>query len=165
VFKTDAGVWKLLDFGVAVLADTTGTLTGGGVIGTPGYMAPEQAKGEGVDHRADLYALGAIIYRCLTGRVPFAGNDMASVLYAMVHDAPIRPSALGSLPSDVDRVLAIALAKSRSDRFQTAADLSEALGQALQNRLVPSWRVAGDALIRAKPWRELEVDPPRSPGT
>jgi tRNA A-37 threonylcarbamoyl transferase component Bud32 len=165
VFKTDHGMWKLLDFGVAVLADTTGTLTGGGVIGTPGYMAPEQAKGEGVDHRADLYALGAIVYRCLTGRVPFAGNDLASVLYAMVHDAPIRPSALGSLPTDVDRVLAIALAKSRADRFQTAADLADALGQALQNRLVPSWRVAADALIRAKPWRELEVDPPRSAGT
>ncbi|MEO7095107.1 MAG: serine/threonine-protein kinase, partial [Polyangiales bacterium] len=113
VFRTDSGMWKLLDFGVAVLADTTGTLTGGGVIGTPGYMAPEQAKGEGVDHRADLYALGAIVYRCLTGRVPFAGNDLASVLYAMVHDAPIRPSALGSLPTDIDRVLAIALAKSR----------------------------------------------------
>jgi serine/threonine-protein kinase len=163
VFRTSSGTWKLLDFGVAVLADTTGTLTGGGVIGTPGYMAPEQAKGEVVDHRADLYALGAIVYRCLTGRVPFAGNDMAAVLYAMVHDAPIRPSALAHLPSDIDRWCAIALAKARSDRFQTGADLAEALSQALAGRLAPSWRAAGDALIRAKPWREVEhVNPDRA---
>ena len=163
VFRTDAGRWKLLDFGVAVLADTTGTLTGGGVIGTPGYMAPEQAKGEGVDHRADLYAMGAIVYRCLTGRVPFAGNDMAAVLYAMVHDAPIRPSALAALPADVDRWCAIALAKQRGDRFQTAGELAETLGQALAGRLAPSWRAAADALIRGKPWREVEhVNPDRA---
>ncbi|MBL9018845.1 MAG: serine/threonine protein kinase, partial [Myxococcales bacterium] len=163
VFRTEAGTWKLLDFGVAVLADTTGTLTGGGVIGTPGYMAPEQAKGEGVDHRADLYALGAIVYRCLTGRVPFAGTDMAAVLYAMVHDAPLRPSALAALPADIDRWCAIALAKRRDDRFQTAAQLAEALRQALAGRLAPSWRAAGDALIRAKPWREVEhVNPDRA---
>ncbi len=159
VFRTDSGTWKLLDFGVAVLADSSGTLTQGGVIGTPGYMAPEQAKGEAVDHRADLYALGAMVYRCLTGRVPFAGNDMASILYAMVHDAPIRPSSLATLPTDVDRVLAIALAKRKSDRFRSAPELAEALTQAFVNRLVPSLRVAADALIRQQPWRELDVEP------
>ncbi|MBL0213493.1 MAG: serine/threonine protein kinase [Myxococcales bacterium] len=159
VFRTEDRTWKLLDFGVAVLADSSGTLTQGGVIGTPGYMAPEQAKGEAVDHRADLYALGAIAYRCLTGRVPFAGNDMASVLYAMVHDAPVRPSALAALPQDVDRVLAIALAKRKGDRFGRAAELADALRQALANRLSPSLRAAADALIRHHPWRELEVDP------
>ena len=164
VFRTDDGTWKLLDFGVAVLADTTGTLTGGGVIGTPGYMAPEQARGESVDHRADLYALGAIVYRCLTGRVPFAGNDMPSVLYAMVHDAPVRPTALARLPEDIDRFLAISLAKKTADRFQTAAELSDALGQAFQNRLVPSWRVAGEALIKHQPWREVDAEAPRIPG-
>ncbi|MEO7091602.1 MAG: serine/threonine-protein kinase, partial [Polyangiales bacterium] len=160
VFRTEGGVWKLLDFGVAVLADSSGTLTKGGVIGTPGYMAPEQAKGETVDHRADLYALGAMIYRCLTGRVPFVGNDMASILYSMVHDAPLRPSGLATLPTDVDRVLAIALAKKKSDRFATAPELAEALAQAFANRLAPSLRVAADALIRQKPWRELDVEPP-----
>ncbi len=159
VFRTEPGTWKLLDFGVAVLADSSGTLTQGGVIGTPGYMAPEQAKGEAVDHRADLYALGAIVYRCLTGRVPFAGNDMASILYSMVHDAPIRPSALATLPTDVDRVLAIALAKRKADRFGTAPELADALTQAFANRLVPSLRVAADALIRHQPWRELDIEP------
>jgi eukaryotic-like serine/threonine-protein kinase len=121
-------------------------------------MAPEQARGENVDHRADLYALGALVYRCLTGRVPFAGNDMASVLYAMVHDAPIRPSALASLPADLDRVLAIALAKRKADRFKSATELADALGQAFSNRLVPSWRAAADALIKQQPWRELDVE-------
>lgn len=159
VFRTDDGAWKLLDFGVAVLADSSGTLTQGGVIGTPGYMAPEQARGEVVDHRADLYALGAIVYRCLTGRVPFAGNDMAAVLYAMVHDAPIRPSSLAPVPGDVDRVLAIALAKRKADRFATAPELAAALAQAFSSRLAPSLRVAADALIRQQPWRELDVEP------
>lgn len=162
VFRTDDGTWKLLDFGVAVLGDSSGTLTQGGVIGTPGYMAPEQAKGESVDHRADLYALGAVVYRCLTGRVPFAGRDTPALLYAMVHDMPIRPGALAALPRDIDRVLAIALAKRRSDRFASAAELGAALDQAFANRLAPRWRVAADALLRHAPWREL--DPSRRAG-
>ncbi|HEX3761756.1 MAG TPA: serine/threonine-protein kinase, partial [Kofleriaceae bacterium] len=89
-----AGVWKVLDFGVALLGDSSGTLTRGAAIGTPAYMAPEQARGEAVDHRADLYALGAVIYRCLTGRVPFVARDTPALLYAVVHVMPVRPSAL-----------------------------------------------------------------------
>lgn len=140
------------------------------MIGTPGYMAPEQARGEAVDHRADVYALGAMTYRCLTGRVPFAGNDMAAVLYAMVHDAPLRPGSLAALPTDVDRVLAIALAKKKTDRFQTALELAAALNQAFANKLSPVWRAAADALTRQLPWRELvteqtrELVPGRAPG-
>jgi serine/threonine-protein kinase len=162
IFRTDEGVWKLLDFGVAALGDSSGTLTQGGVVGTPGYMAPEQAKGEAVDHRADVYAVGAVVYRCLTGRAPFGGPEHAAVLYAMVHDAPIRPGALGSVPLDVERVLAIALAKQRTDRFATAAELADALTAAFAGRLSPRWRAKADALLRGMPWRELEtaVDAP-----
>ena len=159
IFRTDDGVWKLLDFGVAVLGDSSGTLTQGGVIGTPGYMAPEQAKGEAVDHRADVYALGAVVYRCVTGRAPFGGPDHAAVLYAMVHDAAVRPSALGAVPPDVERVLAIALAKQRGDRFANASELADALTAAFAGRLASRWRRAADALVRELPWRELEPDP------
>ncbi len=157
IFRTDDGVWKLLDFGVAVLGDSSGTLTQGGVIGTPGYMAPEQAKGEAVDHRADVYAVGAVVYRCLTARPPFASPDQASFLYAMVHDPAVRPSALASVDRDVERVLAIALAKKRTDRFDTATELADALTAAFANRLAPRLRIKADALIRAMPWREVDT--------
>jgi len=75
LFLHDGATWKILDFGVSKLADSEGTLTGEGIVGTPQYMAPEQASGGQVSHLADVYALGAIAYRCLTGRSPFKGKD------------------------------------------------------------------------------------------
>lgn len=161
IFRTREGTWKLLDFGVAVLGDSSGTLTQGGVIGTPGYMAPEQAKGEAVDHRADVYAVGGVLYRCLTGRAPFTGADQAALLYAMVHDMPVRPGALAHLDRDVDRVLAIALAKRRNDRFGSVKELADVLESAFVGRLAPRIRVAADGLLRSQPWREVDTAPTR----
>ncbi|MEO8844925.1 MAG: serine/threonine-protein kinase [Kofleriaceae bacterium] len=161
IFRTRDGTWKLLDFGVAVLGDSSGTLTQGGVIGTPGYMAPEQAKGEVVDHRADVYAVGAVLYRCLTGRAPFTGTDHAALLYAMVHDMPVRPGAIAHLDRDVDRVLAIALAKRRGDRFASVKDLADVLESAFAGKLAARLRVAADGLLRSQPWREVDSAPTR----
>jgi serine/threonine-protein kinase len=161
IFRTEDGTWKLLDFGVAVLGDSTGTLTQGGVIGTPGYMAPEQARGEAVDHRADLYAVGAVVYRCITGRAPFAGQDHAALLYAMVHDMAVRPGALAHVDRDVDRVLALVLAKRRGDRFANARDFAEALRTAFAGQLTPRARAQADALLRSHPWREVDNAPTR----
>ncbi|HEX7701775.1 MAG TPA: serine/threonine-protein kinase, partial [Kofleriaceae bacterium] len=161
IFRTRDGTWKLLDFGVAVLGDSSGTLTQGGVIGTPGYMAPEQAKGESVDHRADVYAVGAVLYRCITGRAPFSGTDHAAMLYAMVHDMPIRPGAIAHLDRDVDRVLAVVLAKRRNDRFGSVKELADVLESAFAGRLAPRIRVAADGLLRSQPWREVDTTPTR----
>ena len=161
IFRTQSGSWKLLDFGVAVLGDSSGTLTQGGVIGTPGYMAPEQAKGEAVDHRADVYAVGAVLYRCVTGRAPFAGTDHAAMLYAMVHDMPVRPGAIAHLDRDVERVLALALAKRRNDRFGSVKELAEVFEGAFAGRLAPRIRVAADGLLRSQPWREVDATPTR----
>ena len=116
--------WKLLDFGVSKLADGGGTLTAGHVIGTPGYMAPEQARSEDVDHRADVYALAAIGYRCLTGHPPFTGKDVPTTLYDVVYKMPTRPSLLAELPADLDRVLALGLAKDRGDRLASPTELA-----------------------------------------
>jgi len=161
IFRTDEGIWKLLDFGVALLGDSSGTLTQGGVIGTPGYMAPEQAKGEIVDHRADVYAVGAVAYRCITGHAPFSGTDQAALLYRMVHEMPVRPGALAKVGPDVERVLALVLAKRRVDRLESVRELAVALEAAFAGDLARPARMAADALLRADPWREIDDAPTR----
>jgi eukaryotic-like serine/threonine-protein kinase len=154
LFRTAEGVWKILDFGVATLANDTGTLTHGDVVGTPHYMAPEQAQGLRVDTRADLYALAAITYRCLTGRHPFTASDTPALLYAVVHRMPARPGELAEMPADVDRWAAIALAKSPDDRFASGAMLATALAAALAGDLDAKLRKRAGALIRKHPWGE-----------
>jgi serine/threonine-protein kinase len=146
-------VWKILDFGVAALAeDSSGTLTQGGVIGTPSYMAPEQAQGQRLDGRADLYALAAVAYRCVTGRHPFSGADTPALLYAVVHRMPARPGEATELPADADRWFALALAKAPAERFATGAELAHALDDALRGALDPALRRRADARLRALPW-------------
>ena len=153
VFRTREAGWKVLDFGVAALADHGGTLTQGQVVGTPAYMAPEQARGEPVDPRADLYALAAIAYRWLTGQPVCAGDNLQAALYQIVPGAPPRPSAVAAVPRDVDAVLAIGLAKDPADRFAAATELGAALAAALDERLAPALRQRGAELAARTPWR------------
>jgi serine/threonine-protein kinase len=148
------GTWKILDFGVAAFIDDSGALTRGEAVGTPHYMAPEQAQGMPVDGRADGYALGAIVYRCLTGRHPFHAADTPSLLYAVVHRMPVRPGALAELPADLDRWCAIALAKSPGERFATGAMLADELAAALAGELRPELRARADALVRRRAWED-----------
>lgn len=143
--------WKILDFGVSK-SGGSGTLTQGHVVGTPAYMAPEQARGEDVDHRADIYSLAAILYRAITGHPAFTGKDVPTTLYDVVYRIPTQPSILAQLPSDVDRVLAIGLAKSPVDRFATALELAEWFGLAIESRLSPEQRRLADDLIARQPW-------------
>ncbi len=152
VFLCDDGTWKVLDFGVAALDDHSGTLTQGKVVGTPAYMAPEQARGEKVDHRADLYALAAIAYRWLTGRPVCGGKDLHAALYQTVHVMPLRPSARAALPEDVDCALALGLAKDPGERWNAIGELREALSRALEGQLDPRVRRRAADLIAAHPW-------------
>ena len=121
------GVVRLVDFGVAKLADST--LTNPGFTpGTAAYMAPEQARGEDVDHRADLWALGAVLYEMLTGRRAFPGETDAVVLHAIIELTPpavrtLRPE----IPAELEAVVSRALAKSREQRFQSARAFHDAL--------------------------------------
>ena len=147
-------LWKIVDFGVATLSEQHGTLTRGGIVGTPQYMAPEQARGGKVDHRADLYALGTIAYRALTGRNAFGGSDTPAILYAVVHTMPPRPSQFADLHADVDRWTALALAKDPAARLASGRELAEKLGAAVEGRLAEGDRAAADRLIAATPWHE-----------
>lgn len=151
VFLGGDGFWKILDFGVSKEGGS-GTLTKGHVIGTPAYMAPEQARGENVDHRADVYSLAAILYRSVTGHPAFTGKDVPTTLYDVVYRVPSAPSMLVQLPADVDRVLALGLAKDTRDRFATARELAEWFAAAITEELTPEQRRRADELLAKHPW-------------
>jgi serine/threonine-protein kinase len=145
--------WKVLDFGVAALDDHAGTLTQGKVVGTPAYMAPEQARGERVDHRDDVYALAAIAYRWLTGRPVCAGKDLHNALYQTVHVMPQQPTSLvAELHVDVDAVLAIALSKQPNDRWNSVGELRVTLAAAFDGKLDPRTRRRAADLAAKHPW-------------
>lgn len=152
--QSDKPIWKILDFGVAKLQDSSGTLTQSAVVGTPGYMSPEQARGgDDVDFRSDIFSLGAVVYRALTGRPPFAGADMPAILFEIVYKSPLRPSEIApELPRDVDLVLALALAKRREDRFASAPELAAAFRQAARGKLSTKLRERAQALVDEYPW-------------
>jgi len=144
--------WKVLDFGVSKVKDAAKELTMGAAVGTPSYMSPEQARGAPVDHRADVFALGIVAYRVLTGRPAFTGPDGASTLYNVAHVQPARPSDLARLGDDVDRALALALAKETDRRFSSSTMFATALSEAAKNRLDDRLRRDADALLEAQPW-------------
>lgn len=144
--------WKILDFGVATVAESGSTLTQGAAVGTPSYMSPEQAKGREVDHRADVFALGVIAYRVLVGRPAFTGGDGLATMYNVVNVQPARPTDHVGVHEDVDRVLALALAKKRDRRFASSTAFAAALRDALRGRLDERFRRDADALIAEHPW-------------
>jgi eukaryotic-like serine/threonine-protein kinase len=148
-----AGAWKILDFGVSKLVSSQGTLTQNLVVGTPGYMAPEQARGQLADARSDLFSLGAVLYRALTGQAPFSGADTPQILFDVVYRAPRRPTELApNLPADLDAFLAVAIAKRPADRFASADELANALDAALASSLPHDLRERGAALVAELPW-------------
>jgi len=124
-------VWKVLDFGVSKLATNFASITRGAVVGTPQYMSPEQARGEQVDVRTDIYGMGAVLYRVLTGQPPMPGKNHAALFNAAFR-RPQRPRLLvPEMPRPVEAVLALALAPSPADRFQTVDLFRSAFEQAL----------------------------------
>lgn len=150
--ESDAGcVWKILDFGVSRLVASGATLTTGQLVGTPRYMAPEQAKGGDIDARADLYALAAVLYRCITGRPPFAGDEMHAVLHRVTHEMPPMPSSFTDLPTDIDAFFALALAKDPHARLERERFLP-ALKDAFASRLDGALRARAESLTKAWPW-------------
>ena len=145
-------VWKILDFGVSKLDSGEGTLTGGQIVGTPAYMAPEQARALPVGPRADVFALGVIAYRALTGSPPFSGDTNVEILFRVSHDMPARPSDLVRLPPEVDLVMAVALAKAPEDRFGRATEFATALDAASRGRIDVALTAHANRLLADLPW-------------
>ena len=120
-------------------------------------MAPEQARSEDVGPPADVYALAAIAYRCLTGHPPFTGKDVPSTLYDVVYKMPTRPSLLAELPADIDRALALGMAKAHRERLATAAELASVLALAAAGALPAELRARADALVERHAWGQRLV--------
>lgn len=137
---------KILDFGIARLAnpqDSIVTQTGV-VMGTPDFMAPEQAMGKHVDHRADIYSLGASAYALLTGRPPFEGANEYDVIYKQLNDDPAPPSAVApiaaGMPKWLDRLILKALRKDPQERYASMREMGEALRDAQARATNPELR-------------------------
>jgi len=122
-------VVKVLDFGVAKLNGEEELTRTGAVVGTPAYMAPEQARGSAkVDTRADIYAVGAVLYRMLTGRAPYSGDEPAALLASLLHEVPKRPRALEpSIPIGLEALVQRTMARNPSDRPGDALELEREL--------------------------------------
>ncbi|MBT1177112.1 Stk1 family PASTA domain-containing Ser/Thr kinase [Bifidobacterium callimiconis] len=125
IMISDQGVVKVMDFGIArALDDSSATMTQSqGVVGTAQYLSPEQARGENVDMRSDLYSAGCVLYEMLTGRPPFTGDSAVAIAYQHVSEVATPPSAIvPGLPKMWDSICAKAMAKDRQNRYTTAAE-------------------------------------------
>ena len=163
---TSDGVVKVVDFGLAKLAGATRVTKTGTTVGTVAYMSPEQARGEDVDHRSDIFSLGAVFYELLTGELPFRGDHEAAVLYGIANnDPPALSACRGELPDDIQRIIDSLLAKNVDDRYQSALEFIDDItefreqtgsgrpgARSRAGRRRPRWRgllagVAGVAII------------------
>lgn len=134
VMLTRSGQTKVMDFGIArALADSAATMTQtSAVVGTAQYLSPEQARGEQVDARSDIYSSGCLLYELLTGRPPFIGDSPVSVAYQHVREEPVPPSAFNpDVPAEADAIVLKALSKDKTVRYQTAAEMRADIQRAL----------------------------------
>ena len=130
----------LMDFGLArIVAEADLTLSRDRVVGTPTYISPEQAKGESLDERSDIYSLGIVLYEMLTGRVPFTGERPSVVVYHHISTPPPAPRKINpEISPRVEHVVLKALAKDRKDRFSSASAMMQALQEALGGEVTPA---------------------------
>jgi eukaryotic-like serine/threonine-protein kinase len=139
VMLTRAGAVKVMDFGIArAVADGQSTMTAtAAVIGTAQYLSPEQARGEAVDARSDVYATGCVLFELITGSPPFTGDSPVAVAYQHVREDPKAPSEVKpGLPKELDAIVLKALNKNPLNRYQTAAEMRSDLVRALSGQAV-----------------------------
>ena len=128
VMLTPDGRTKLMDLGIARNMDGESITHASSILGTAGYVSPEQARGDPVDHRSDIYSLGCVLYEMLTGRQPFEAQDPLAMAYKHVHEAPVPPTSLEpSIPPALEAVTLRAMEKQPGSRFQNVEEMASAL--------------------------------------
>ncbi len=158
---------KILDFGIAKLLDTGAgptevSVMAGRVLGTPQYMAPEQARSQAVDPRTDIYAVGIMLYEMVVGRRPFDGENDLAVLRQQVEDSPVPPRAVRpEISAELEAVIVRALAKSPDDRWASAQELANALLDLPEGSSVLRLRAGTTGRGTAEEEEEYDDEPPR----
>ena len=128
---------KITDFGIALQRDAEMTQLAG--VGSPMYMSPEQAQDHALTHQTDIYSLGVVMYRLLTGKTPFSASNSTSLLYQVVNMDPPAPGVhRAGLPEDLDRIVMKALAKTLDDRYQTWEEFSADLARTNKSLALPA---------------------------
>ncbi|MBO9555861.1 Stk1 family PASTA domain-containing Ser/Thr kinase [Cellulomonas sp.] len=175
VMLTPTGAVKVMDFGIArAVADSAATMTQTqAVIGTAQYLSPEQARGETVDARSDLYSTGCLLFELLTGRPPFTGDSPVAVAYQHVREAAPVPSTFASdVPDSLDRITLKALAKERDARYSTAAEFRSDLEAVIRGGTVAAPAVGAAVLapvpndatqVMGPPTTTTQTLPPSTP--
>jgi serine/threonine-protein kinase len=145
---TPQGTVKVMDFGIArAVSDSAATMTStAAVIGTAQYLSPEQARGDSVDARSDVYSMGCLLYELVTGAPPFSGDSPVAVAYQHVREDPRLPSSINpEVPPELDAILLKAMSKNPANRYQSAAEMRNDLLRALAGQRVEATPVMGDA--------------------
>lgn len=150
IMVLDSGLVKVTDFGIAkVLSTETGMTYSGQILGTPNYMSPEQVKGERVDGRSDIFALGVILYELVTGQKPFGGQNVTTVMYKIINEAPTSPLEVDpAIHVGLASIANRALAKRPEDRYQTCRALADDLTN-YQNLVKPA--TASETVVAQRP--------------
>lgn len=145
IMITDNDEVRLVDFGIAKVASLSITAKGS-LLGTPYYMSPEQIAGGGIDGRADIYSIGAVLYQVLTGERPFEGESATAVIYKIMSTDPVPPGEVNPLiPEPLCGIIRKAMAKNPQDRYQTSAEMLQAIRDVMKaaRREVPPVRRPG----------------------